>query len=355
MECSEPPMTGELKLSPRDRVLVLAPHPDDETLAAGDLIQAALAEGAALRIVFATDGDNNPWPQRWLERRWRVGPRERARWGARRRSEALAALAALGVREVEKQARFLGWPDQGLTALLMRDDAAVDLLADEIARFAPTYLIVPTLADRHPDHSALRVLADLAALRAGWHGRRLGYVVHGEKPRDPGRLLTVAARDASAKRRAMENHASQLALSRKRLLGIAALPNRFEPAEKSALPAGGLRMLHLARRSSLRGHDLLLLVASGEEIARVRLALTRGSGRQAATDARGRAYSIEHDAHGLRISLPEFALPPQAIYAKLHRRDPRLLIFDREPWRHDADLLRGAAVALTAPAQSGYI
>lgn len=348
-------MTRELKLSPQDRVLVLAPHPDDETLAAGDLIQAALAAGAALRVVFATDGDNNPWPQRWLERRWRIGPRARARWGARRRGEASAALAALGVRDVERAARFLGWPDQGLTALLMRDDAAVDVLADEIGRFAPTHLVMPTLADRHPDHSALRVLADLAALRAGSPAQRLGYLVHGEKPQDAGRLLTVAARDASAKQRAMEHHASQLALSRKRLLGLAVLPNRFDPAERIPLPSGPSRRLHLASGSSLRRCDLLLVVALPGELVRLRVALPSAAGVREATDDRGRRYSIERSARALGVSLPEFETPPVAIYAKPHRRDPRLLIFDREHWRHDAELLRAPAPALTGSVESGYL
>ena len=43
----------------RARVLVLAPHPDDETFGAGGLIQQAVTAGAALRVVFATDGENN--------------------------------------------------------------------------------------------------------------------------------------------------------------------------------------------------------------------------------------------------------------------------------------------------------
>ena len=54
-------------LSARDRVLVLAVHPDDESLCAGGLIQHALAHGAKVRVVFITDGDNNPWPQRFVE------------------------------------------------------------------------------------------------------------------------------------------------------------------------------------------------------------------------------------------------------------------------------------------------
>ncbi len=96
------------------RVMVFAPHPDDETLATGGLLQQIVAAGGAARVIFATDGDNNPWPQRVIEHRWQLEAADRARWGARRRAEALAALACLGVSA--NHTRFLGYPDQGLTA-----------------------------------------------------------------------------------------------------------------------------------------------------------------------------------------------------------------------------------------------
>lgn len=340
-------MSGALQLSSTDRVLVLAPHPDDETLAAGDLIRAALAAGCALRVAFATDGDNNPWPQRWLERRWKIGVRERARWGARRRGEARAALERLGVRQSTAPARFFGWPDQGLTALLMRDDRAVEALAGEIAQFAPTHLVLPNLTDRHPDHSALRVLAELALLRCAHRCQCLGYVVHGEKPSGAGRMLEVPGADAQAKCEAMHAHASQIALSARRLLALAALPNRFELADETP-PPDATQPLCLARAGSLRPHELLLLVAWRAEIARVRLPLPRTPGAQVTTDAHGREYRIDVGARELRVRLPSFDAPPAAIYAKVHRCDPRLLIFDREPWRRIADPSCEPAAAATA-------
>src|SRR3954471_2440470 len=93
------PLAEELEIRPQDRVLVIAPHPDDESIGAGGLLQVARAAGAALRVIVLTDGDNNPWPQRWSEKRWHIGNAERARWGARRREEARAALRILGVAE----------------------------------------------------------------------------------------------------------------------------------------------------------------------------------------------------------------------------------------------------------------
>lgn len=337
-------MTVKLQFSRQDRLLVLAPHPDDETLAAGEVIQCAAAAGAALRIVFATDGDNNPWPQRWLEKRWRIGVSERARWGRRRRSEAVAALGVLGVDA--GAARFLGWPDQGLTDCLMRDDAAVVELQAEIAAFAPTHVVVPTLGDRHPDHSALRVMTDAALLRAGSAALRLGYVVHGEKlPADAASLPAQAAR-AQRKIEAMRAHASQIALSGRRLLELAGREEHFETVDAAVPHDGdGPRVLQLLYRDgAVRGaHELLLVLATSKDTLRFRAPLPHLArvARTQLVDAHGRAVAVERTADALRVVLPDEMARYAAVYAKLHRSGPRLVIFDRSNWYDARDLLIG--------------
>src|SRR6478736_5359349 len=77
-------MTPLFNISRTDRILYFAPHPDDESLGGGGLIQHAVGVGAAVKVVFLTDGDRNPWAQRAAERRWTIGPKEQARWGKRR-------------------------------------------------------------------------------------------------------------------------------------------------------------------------------------------------------------------------------------------------------------------------------
>src|SRR5215471_1540498 len=42
------------------RLLVVAPHPDDETLGAGGLIQRVHATGGSVKVVYLTDGDGYP-------------------------------------------------------------------------------------------------------------------------------------------------------------------------------------------------------------------------------------------------------------------------------------------------------
>jgi hypothetical protein len=73
--------------------MMFAAHPHDESLACGIVLQQAVRAGAAIRIVYATDGDDNPWPQRVLERKWRLNASDRKRCGdcgARKRSRHCA-------------------------------------------------------------------------------------------------------------------------------------------------------------------------------------------------------------------------------------------------------------------------
>jgi LmbE family N-acetylglucosaminyl deacetylase len=104
--------------SKSDKVLVVAPHPDDESLGAGGLLQRIFAQRIPVRILFATNGENNPWAQRFWESRWQIGPNERVRWGQRRRQETLNAISTLGGKP--DCARFLNLPDLGTTNLLMQ-------------------------------------------------------------------------------------------------------------------------------------------------------------------------------------------------------------------------------------------
>lgn len=356
-------MTASLHFSPRDRVLVFAPHPDDETIATGELVQAARAAGAAVRVVFATDGENNPWPQRWLERRWRIGAAERARWGERRRREGIQALAVLGLDEAG--AHFLGWPDQGLTERLMRDDRAVAALAAEVAAFMPTHVAMPTLADRHPDHGALRVMLDLALLRAGAECVRLGYTVHGSSPMGPCCVPASDPAQRDRKRQAMQAHLSQIALSGDRLLRLAARTEIFEVvasprrAPVDAAAAVRIRLRHRPGWWRRRPSELLLLLTTQHETVRYRCALPRlprrGGVPTTLFGADGRVLHVVWEVGALSVTLPEHADPFIAIHAKLDRIGPRLVIFDHERWHDCADLLRepSAGVHRHAAAAAG--
>lgn len=340
-------MTRILTFPAASRLLVFAPHPDDETLATGELIQLALAAGAAVRVVFATDGDNNPWPQRWSERRWHIGAADRARWGSRRRSEALVALAELGVGA--ESARFLGWPDLGLTENLERDDTAIDTLAAEIGSFQPTHVAMPSLHDRHPDHGALRVMVELAIRKAHAQCVCLGYVVHGRTADSGDWLLPRDQERHRRKREALLAHGSQISLSRRRLLRWASQPESFEQGEPPgsiAPPSTSKSLLRIPLTPSYRfwrRHDLLLVLVEGEKIERVRVRLprlVRTSTVRVLGDGfcSGRA-TIELNDGTLQVTFTgdNRQVDPSG-YVKLERTAPRLMIFDVETWHRLEDL-----------------
>lgn len=212
--------------SAQTRLLVVAPHPDDETIATGILIQQVLAAGGAIRVLLLTAGDNNPWPQRWIERRVRIGPRERERWGRRRRAEILAALDKLGVDNGDLQC--LAWPDMGLTDCLMNPaHRAVDTLQQVIEAFAPSLVAMPSLDDRHPDHGATHVMLRLAVAKSTCRPQLLAYLVHGR----PGDVRHVSLAGSTAqqtnKHAALRQHQSQMVLSGRRISRWAARPERY--------------------------------------------------------------------------------------------------------------------------------
>jgi LmbE family N-acetylglucosaminyl deacetylase len=214
-------------------LLLFAPHPDDESLACSALLQRAVRAGAAVRVVYVTDGDDNPWPQRVLERKWRLNAADRRRWGRLRRTEALAALRVLGVNG---SAGFLALPDQKLTTILMCDcQSALERLAAIIADCKPTDLLVPSSSDTHPDHSALAVMLRLVLSESFSDPVATGqmavwsYVVHGRSSAFFDRAATIRQSHAevATKLRAIRCHKTQLKLSRKRFLGFAGRPERL--------------------------------------------------------------------------------------------------------------------------------
>lgn len=217
-------------LMPRQtRLMVLAPHPDDETLGCGTLLQRAVRAGAAIKVLYATDGDNNPWPQRVVDRKWRLGERDRQRWGRFRRGEARAALRVLGVPA--EAASFLGFPDQGLTRLVKSGGVLASSVRRAIIDWEPNLLIPPSISDAHPDHSALGALAQLiydSLIEQGADLTGRSYVVHGNRAAlGPVAVLEQSRSECQIKQAAIACHKTQLLLSSRRFLAYATRPETF--------------------------------------------------------------------------------------------------------------------------------
>ncbi len=181
----------KLTLDPADRLLILAPHPDDEVLGCGGVIQQGVALGLPIRIVFLTYGDFYEWSFLRYEKRPVVTPRGVEGMGEIRHGEALAADATLGAPAAALA--FLGYPDFGTlkmwysawgrarpvrgalsraTAVPYRDafrpgapyrgDEVLKDLTTILREFRPTKVFVSHPADHHPDHKAFYLFARVA-------------------------------------------------------------------------------------------------------------------------------------------------------------------------------------------------
>ncbi|MDE1895513.1 MAG: PIG-L family deacetylase [Rhodospirillales bacterium] len=163
-----PELEAHIFLSSR-RPLILAPHPDDESLGCGGLIAAACALGLAPVVVILTDGAaSHPGSSSYPPARLR----------AVRRAEARDALKLLGVPS--EQMLFLDYPDGNLP----RPEGAGLQLLDQLAaitkRWACGLLLAPWEEDPHCDHKAAAKLG--AALAAScklelWHYSVWGWLL----------------------------------------------------------------------------------------------------------------------------------------------------------------------------------
>lgn len=153
---------------PEGPVIIVSPHPDDETLGCGGLIALLARRGAVVRTIFLTDGEaSHPAHPLLL-------PPEVAR---RRRDEALDALNALGVREPKNSAVFLGAPDGQLDRLWTADRRRVlDAMTSQIRAVKPTAVLAPYRLGGSTEHTAAFELARAACAGAGG-GQLLEYPV----------------------------------------------------------------------------------------------------------------------------------------------------------------------------------
>lgn len=238
------PLSSTLELpafSAQTRLLVIAPHPDDETIANGVLIQRVRAAGGEVKLVLLTAGENNPWPQRWLERRLWIGAADRQRWGRRRHIELRQALQELAVPSAALQT--LEWPDMGVTDVLLHSGShALEELAAAIRTFCPNIVAMPSVDDRHPDHGSAYVLTRLALASLSDAPLQLAYLIHGHSAHERFVDVTGTPEQSAIKRQALNAHHSQMALSGSRMRRLAGRVERYaqvlpaSPTPRDVLP-----------------------------------------------------------------------------------------------------------------------
>jgi LmbE family N-acetylglucosaminyl deacetylase len=126
------PLPKVLALPENGRVLVFAPHQDDETIGCGGTLALLRQRGCEIKVVFVTDGGGaGSLPEGTV---------------AVRKKEAIAALAVLGIGDIvfldEPDGHFRNTPEFERKIMAMLD------------RFQPDWLFMPSVLDYHRDHVA---------------------------------------------------------------------------------------------------------------------------------------------------------------------------------------------------------
>jgi LmbE family N-acetylglucosaminyl deacetylase len=212
------PLSHTLKSDESERIMIFAPHPDDEALACAGIINSALLRGDQVCVVLATCGDANTGAKNRLvadypERAWDRdgdGDFDMIDYGVLRHEETLSAMDALGLDPSDVV--FLGYPDAGIDDLWRSTETYTSshtgaaevpasygfarsvgnpynresMLSDvmgAIRDFRPTLLYSPRDTDHHQDHWSTgrfvsQALTELREFRA-WKAH-YGYLVHWE-------------------------------------------------------------------------------------------------------------------------------------------------------------------------------
>lgn len=125
--------------------LVIAPHPDDETLGCGATIARLCATGQKVRVLIVTDGAASGNSSI-------ISPYELVQI---RHNECLEACKTLGVKADDVV--FMNFPDGGASALI---DTIAAVIKTHVVAFQPTLIFSPYSEDYHPDHRAIAAAID---------------------------------------------------------------------------------------------------------------------------------------------------------------------------------------------------
>jgi len=200
-----------LPLDADSRLLVLAPHPDDESLGAAGLIQRVKGAGGSVHVIVMTSGDAFPEGVAVATHKRDPQRSDYRHYAETRERETLSALARFGLSRAD--VRFLGFPDGGLCLIASKYLTAksrafespytgrrqppasehvirgVAYRGEDVRRelerillaYHPTIVLMPSSEDDHPDHCATSIFAREAidATRSS-DSRVLQYLVHHE-------------------------------------------------------------------------------------------------------------------------------------------------------------------------------
>jgi LmbE family N-acetylglucosaminyl deacetylase len=191
---------------PSDRITIVSPHLDDETLGVGGVISRARSQGIPVSVIFMTNGDDNPIGADLQYQTGYPTPDILLRSGESRQLEALGVLHGLGVSD--SSIYFLGLPDRGLSPLLQpryatspysapgtlqtsspysrtfiahlpyTGQATTEALTKALQETAPTIVLTTLPEDQHKDHAATAQFVQKVLPTISSHPRLDYFLIH---------------------------------------------------------------------------------------------------------------------------------------------------------------------------------
>jgi LmbE family N-acetylglucosaminyl deacetylase len=210
---SRPRLADALAVDGDTRLLVFSPHPDDEVLAAGGLMQQVREAGGVVHIVYLTSGDAYIEGVKIEEHVANPTTTDYRGYGQQRESEARVAMRTLGVGAWSLT--FLGFPNGGLNRLMstywserhaayrspytrrdrpakterfisdteFRGEDLTQELAEIIGDFRPSLILAPRSEEQNADHCATwffvaDALGDVSRVQPRFRTDLVNYIIH---------------------------------------------------------------------------------------------------------------------------------------------------------------------------------
>jgi LmbE family N-acetylglucosaminyl deacetylase len=209
-----------------ERVLVLAPHPDDETLGCGGTLRLLIESGKTVKVVFLTSGDKGD-PEHSLSRIQKDKKDEAetpfysrrgqgnvsdgshfTEYASLREKESVKALKVLGVSDYQ----FLRFPDRELHTHFEDVFECVRAITSD---YLPDTVYGPSIIELNPDHRATAEVSfrmQREAIADSNGGKKLRLVFYEVSTPFRPNMLTDITSAFGKKKKAMKAYKSQLRL-----------------------------------------------------------------------------------------------------------------------------------------------
>jgi len=186
-----------------EKVLVLAPHPDDETLGCGGTIRLLLESKKSVKVIFLTSGDKADvsHPAACVKH----SLEHTTDYSVMREKEAVKALKVLGVTDYE----FMRFPDRELHKYFK---SVHERLLQIIKGYLPDTIYSPSPIELNPDHRTAAALS-FGIQRTGTENCRPERIIFYEvtTPLRPNMLIDITSA-YRRKKRAIKKYRTQLRL-----------------------------------------------------------------------------------------------------------------------------------------------